>query len=255
MASTTASATFQSILNAAFDGYANQTGIDLTKHPTADKLQHCHSPEDILHLLLERETAFKDYRDKHRKLIDTLRPIIQVIHAFSGILGEAACLVPFQPTKAIFVTVDILLSAAINVSASYDALSDLFDCVSNFLNRLNIYTEEVPLSSMMSDIVVRIMVEVLSVFALATKQINQGRFKKFAKKLLGESDIEVILQRLDRLTQEEARMTVAHTLEVVHGLFNNLKLVMDDGKASTDGIRQALCMIQGTASKINKMER
>ncbi|KAI9511653.1 hypothetical protein F5148DRAFT_263352 [Russula earlei] len=178
MASTTASATFQSILNAAFDGYANQTGIDLTNHPTADKLQHCHSPEDILHLLLERETAFKDYRDKHRKLIDTLRPIVQVIHAFSGILGEAACLVPFQPTKAIFVTVDILLSAAINVTASYDALSDLFDCVSNFLNRLNIYTEKVPLSPMMSNIVVRIMVEVLSVFALATKQINQGRFSK-----------------------------------------------------------------------------
>ena len=50
---------------------------------------------------------------------------------------------------------------------------------------------------------------------------------KFAKKLLGESDIEAILQRLDRLTQEEARMTVTHTLEVVHGLFDNLKVVMN----------------------------
>ena len=30
----------------------------------------------------------------------------------------------------------------------------------------------------MSDIMVRIMVEVLSVLALATKQINQGRFSK-----------------------------------------------------------------------------
>jgi len=50
--------------------------------------------------------------------------------------------------------------------------------------------------------------------------------EKFAKKLLGESDVEAILQRLDRLTQEEARMTVAHTLEVVHGVFDNLKVVM-----------------------------
>jgi hypothetical protein len=49
----------------------------------------------------------------------------------------------------------------------------------------------------------------------------------FAKKLLGDSEVEAILQRLDRLTQEEARMTVANTLEVVHELFNNLKEVMN----------------------------
>ena len=48
-------------------------------------------------------------------------------------------------------------------------------------------------------------------------------------KLLGESDVEAILQRLDRLTQEEARMTGAHMLEVVHGLIDNLKVVMDGG--------------------------
>ena len=97
----------------------------------------------------------------------------------------------------------------------------------------------------MSDIMVKIMVEVLSVLALATKQINQGRFskwhwhtaiqpspfehatEKFAKKLLGESDVEAVLQRLDRLTQEEARVALAHTLKLVHGLFDTLKVVMD----------------------------
>jgi hypothetical protein len=44
--------------------------------------------------------------------------------------------------------------------------------------------------------------------------------------LLGECDVEAILQRLDRLTQEEGRVTAAHTLEVVHELFENLKVVM-----------------------------
>jgi hypothetical protein len=51
--------------------------------------------------------------------------------------------------------------------------------------------------------------------------------EKFAKKLFGESDVEAVLQRLDRLTQEEARVTSAHTLEVVHGLFDTLRVVMD----------------------------
>jgi len=45
-------------------------------------------------------------------------------------------------------------------------------------------------------------------------------------KLLGECDVEAILQRLDRLTQEEGRVTAAHTLEVVHELFENLQVVM-----------------------------
>lgn len=133
--------------------------------------------------------------------------------------------------------------AAAGVSASYDSLAELFECVSNFLRRFQIYAEKISLSPTMSDIMVKIMIEVLSVLALATKQIHQGRFskshnaipypviecgkEKFTKKLLGESDVEAVLQRLDRLTQEEARLTVAHTLEVVHGLFSNLRVVMD----------------------------
>jgi hypothetical protein len=60
--------------------------------------------------------------------------------------------------------------------------------------------------------------------------------EKFAKKLLGERDIEAVLQRLDRLTQEEARMTAANTLEVVHGLFNNLKEVINSAPALFEGL-------------------
>ena len=51
--------------------------------------------------------------------------------------------------------------------------------------------------------------------------------EQFAKKLLGDSEIENILRRLDRLTQDKARMMEAHILEVVHCLMNNMKAVMD----------------------------
>ena len=37
----------------------------------------------------------------------------------------------------------------------------------------------------------------------------------------------MVLQRLDRLTQEEARITAAQTLEVVYGLIQNMRVVMD----------------------------
>ena len=71
-----------------------------------------------------------------------------------------------------------ILQAADGVSSSYDALVDLFECIGNFLKRLRIYTD-VPMSPSMTDIVIKIMVELLSVFALATKQIKQGRFSKY----------------------------------------------------------------------------
>ena len=87
------SATFQSILDAALDSYAKQTGVDLTRHPSADKLQNCRSPDDVLRILSERESAFKDYRDKYRNLVDHFCPIVQVVHAFSAVLGEAAGIV------------------------------------------------------------------------------------------------------------------------------------------------------------------
>ena len=45
--------------------------------------------------------------------------------------------------------------------------------------------------------------------------------------MLGESEIEAVLQRLDRLTQEEAWMTGAQTLSVVYGLVGSMKVVME----------------------------
>jgi hypothetical protein len=95
----------------------------------------------------------------------------------------------------------------------------------------------------MTEVLIKIMAELLSVLALATKQINQGRFseshlsqkhpraevaaEQYAKKLLGERSIDMVLQRLDRLTVEESRATVVQTLDVVHGLVNNMEVVME----------------------------
>ncbi|KAH9169582.1 hypothetical protein EDB89DRAFT_1908480 [Lactarius sanguifluus] len=216
---------FQLILDAV-DKYADQTGINLKDNPFADKINGCDSPGAVLLLLQENTEAFKDYRDQNRKFIDCLSPVVQFVHTFSGILGEAASLVPSQPAKLIFVCIDVLFTAADGVSASYDALLELFECIGNFLKRLHIYTE-ISLGPLMTEIIAKIMVELISILALAKKQINRGRLKQFAKKLLGDSEIETILKRLDRLTQEEARMTVAQTLAVVHGLLNNMKVVMD----------------------------
>ena len=144
-----------------------------------------------------------------------------------------------------------LWQAASGVTSSYDALVELFERLGYFLKRLEIYIT-ISLSTMMMDIIVKIMVEVLSVLALATKEIKQGRFsectiiytlpmaqcgvEKFAKKLFGKSEdeVEAVLQKLDRLTQEEAWMNVAQILGDVRGLVGNVRVAMEGTQHQRD---------------------
>jgi hypothetical protein len=51
--------------------------------------------------------------------------------------------------------------------------------------------------------------------------------EKFVKKIIGENEINTVLRRLDRLTLDEARATGAQTLEVVYGLVQNRRAIMD----------------------------
>ena len=84
----------QLITNALVD-YAKITGIDLSNNPFAAAIKNTNSPAAILELLKEREKAFKDYREGNRRLISCLSPAVNVIQAFSGILGEAVSLVSY----------------------------------------------------------------------------------------------------------------------------------------------------------------
>ena len=67
---------------------------------------------------------------------------------------------------------------------------------------------------------------------IAVVQYTVYTIEKFTKKLLGESNVEVVLQRLDRLTQDEARVTAAQGLGVVHGLMGNLKTALEGARSS-----------------------
>ena len=67
-----------------------------------------------------------------------------------------------------------MYQAAKDASASYDALVDLFEVIETFLTRLENYADTPP-SAAMTDTRVKIMIEILSTLALATKQIKQGR--------------------------------------------------------------------------------
>jgi hypothetical protein len=96
----------------------------------------------------------------------------------------------------------------------------------------------------MTDIITEIMVEVLKVFGVATKELGRGsasefqigcllivierRVERFLRKLTGMTDLEDAIKKLDRLTQEEARMALAEVLKITSNVRDNV----DDIKCS-----------------------
>ena len=90
----------------------------------------------------------------------------------------------------------------------------------------------------MTEIITEIMAGVLKTFGTATKELRRGstsefpfgclsiyveqRAEKFLRKLTGMTDLEDALKKLDKLTQEEARMALAEVLRITHNVRDNV---------------------------------
>ena len=87
-----ASPNFQLILNNALKTYEKQTKHDLLAHPLAAQLQACQSPSSILDVLQQQVQHLHQSRSDDR-LTKWLDPTVNVLYAFSEILGEGVSLV------------------------------------------------------------------------------------------------------------------------------------------------------------------
>ncbi|KAH8986720.1 hypothetical protein EDB92DRAFT_1818202 [Lactarius akahatsu] len=173
IAATASSRNFRTIFVASLKAYEKKTKTDLLTHPLAAQLQSCNSSSDVLAVLHDKVNEFDQSRSHNEKLSSWLNPTINVLYAFTATLGEGVGLI-FAPAKVISAGVGVFLLAAKDVDASQEALADLFERIENFFKRLESYTE-VPPTDAMTDIIVKIMVEVLNIFAIATKEVKQGR--------------------------------------------------------------------------------
>ena len=103
----------------------------------------------------------------------------------------------FSPTKVIFVGAGVLLlvctllyiSCAANITNAHfsqaakdvrklqDTLVDIFERIESFFRRLEIYAEVRPTAEMM-DTIIQIMIEILAILGIATKEIKEGRLSE-----------------------------------------------------------------------------
>ncbi|KAH9169401.1 hypothetical protein EDB89DRAFT_1908686 [Lactarius sanguifluus] len=220
LATAAASSRFQAIFQAALKSYQNQTKKDLVAHPLASQLQSCDSTNAILAVLQDQVREFDQARSGDERLTRWLIPTVNVLYTFSAAVSEGVGLV-FSPAKV-----------AKDVAASKDALAELFERIGFFFKRLETYTNVTPTAAM-TDIITEIMVEVLTIFGIATKELRRGSAKRFLKRLAGRTDLEDAVKKLDRLTQEEARMALAEVLRVTNSVRDEVEVV--DGKVADVG--------------------
>ncbi|KAH9003697.1 hypothetical protein EDB86DRAFT_2268679 [Lactarius hatsudake] len=171
----TSSANFETIFIAALEAYKKHTKRDIASHPLAAQLQSCGSPSAILAVLRTQVQTFDRSQTADERWSRWLDPTVNVLYAFSVALGNGAGLV-FPPSNAIFAGIGVLLQAVKDVRAGQNAVVDLFGRLEYFFKRLEKYIEVRPTAAM-TDIIVKIMVEVLSILGIVTKEIGQGRTK------------------------------------------------------------------------------
>jgi len=100
-----------------------------------------------------------------------------------------------------------------------ETLIHLFERIQFFLQRLTTYIK-MPLTNDLTELLGKIMAQILHIPALSTKAMTESRTSKlslnlctslaeygsetFSKKLLGRTDVDDALLRLDKLTKEES---------------------------------------------------
>ncbi|KAN0129857.1 hypothetical protein V8E53_012329 [Lactarius tabidus] len=262
----TPSTNFETIFAAALKAYKKQTKKDIAAHPLATELQSCDSSSAILAILRAQVQNFDQSQgaDDSEKWTKWLDPTVNVLFAFSATLGNGVGVV-FPPANAIFTGIGVLLQAIKDVRASKDALVDLFRRMEYFFKRLEAYIKVRPTAAM-RDIIVEIMIEVISILGIVTKEIREGRTKRYFKKLIGRKDVEDALQLLDKLTQEEARMAAAESLTITRRIDERMEGVderlegVDDRVRAVDhnvieGARATGVAIQLVANQVSDLKR
>ena len=102
-------ANFTAIFDAALNEYKTLTKQDIKTHPFAAAFLVYHSPHHVMDVFREQAQAFDEFRKGDEKLIAWLTPIVNILFAFSGTLGEGIGLVSIQSFHGIS-TVRHLLS-------------------------------------------------------------------------------------------------------------------------------------------------
>src|SRR5712691_2592001 len=84
--------------------------------------------------------------------------------------------------------------------------------------------------------------------------LTYGCLGKYMKKLVGRTDIEYALGRLDRLTQDEVRMAAAQGLKATHEVDDKVRAIEGTVHAVDDKVKTVEGKVQGVDDKVQGVD-
>jgi fungal STAND N-terminal Goodbye domain len=81
------------LFEAALKDYKQQTGIELAKHPLAERLQDGNSVESVTDILCEQAQDFKKFREKD-KVLKPLKKVLTVLHILPSAVEGVSLVCP-----------------------------------------------------------------------------------------------------------------------------------------------------------------
>ena len=157
-----------------------------------------------------------------------------------------------------------------DVAANHEALIHLFERIHLFLQRLECYIG-MPLTGDMTELLGKIMSQVLSILALSTKAMMDMRIseldyplcrssmanygaEKILKKLAGRTDVEDAVLQLDTLTKEESLMVVVRNLEVAHRIDGNVETTRVLTEDIDDNVKAAKALTEDVSDNVKVID-
>ena len=212
-----------------------------------------------------KNDAFNEYRHPKtqvNKLRSAVSRNIDLIQTGAQYLAQAAT-PAFPPSAAILTAFTYMLKAAKDVSADYDRIIGFYDEMNSFLERVSIIEHRLPSVPAYRTILMRVFSALMNICGIATHYIAKGRFKQWAKTLLGGSDdvlkdaygtMETALKRLESAS---SFATLANTEDIkydtkaITATTQNIKISMTAGfEEVTKQISKMIVQSQKTASKV-----
>ncbi|KAF8463549.1 hypothetical protein DFH94DRAFT_699530 [Russula ochroleuca] len=225
------SSEYDVVFNNALKPYKKKTGNDLASDPLLHRLETCNSPGSLLALLKDQIPGFDQSGNSDERLTKWVNQVVNVLYNFAATIGGAVSFA-YPPAGVIFTGIASLLSAVLAVSSSQGALVDLFERIENFFIRLGTYIE-LPPTAEMTDIIVKVMVDVLLILALVTKEMKQGKMKRFLKRMAAAQGLRATHGMSERVTSLGDGMNVA------------INAVIDGGENMREEL-QKVARLQGT---------
>ncbi|VDB86855.1 unnamed protein product [Peniophora sp. CBMAI 1063] len=214
---------FNGLWEDALRRYQAETGKDLRDLPAAKHfLSQPHTAEETINYFDKQTVLFEDFRGSGERVRGVLKPIVDVVSFLKENAEGAAANIPGG--DAVFGAIGVLLKATRGVSEIYDEVEALLKLVTRYLERVKIHLEppQTPREAL-QDILVDALVQVLIALALATKYCNESnskraafknflkRSKDFGRVLADKDDVKDVLDKLEKLSVQEAQIVNADT--------------------------------------------